>query len=119
MQIRATIDTPEVSFDEKHELLAIRGRSLPEDAWSFYRPILDWAKSFNMNGSKKLTIELHLEYFNSSSSRYLLEFLSTLEKKAKDRISVIWITESDDEVMMEKGAEFDDLLEIQFTFSSV
>ena len=119
MQLKATIDTPEVNFDERLNQLVIRGRSLPEDAWSFYKPILEWVQSLKLNGADPLTVELQLEYFNSSSSRYLLEFLSTLEKKAKDRVQVIWISEEEDEVMEEKGKEFEGLLDLSFSYRSV
>lgn len=119
MHYKATIDTPEVIFDEAKGLLEIKGRSLPEDAWSFYKPVIEWARGIDMNGASKLRVELFLEYFNSSSSRYLLELLATLENKAKDRVRVVWFSETDDELMMEKGEEFSGLLSLPFEFKTV
>ena len=53
---------------------------------------------------KKLTL-IFLDYFNSSSGRYLLEFLMVAEQKSH-LFDVRWLVESDDEVMLEKGNEF-------------
>jgi hypothetical protein len=116
MHYNSTADTPEVHYQDDAGTLAIRGRSLPEDAWAFYGPLIEWAKALSLKNSERLTIEFFLEYFNSSSGRYLLELLSTLEKKGKDRVSVVWMVEPDDELMVEKGEEFSSLLEIPFRF---
>lgn len=115
MHLQPTIDTPEVTYTRDQHRLIIRGRSLPEDAWSFYEPVLDWAKDFIANGQQELTIEFFLEYFNSSSGRYLLELLSTLEKSDKP-IQVVWVSEPEDELMVEKGEEFSGLVSIPFVF---
>lgn len=116
MHFKPTIDTPEVRFDPDGKLLAIKGRSLPEDAWTFYKPVIEWAREITLNGKGTLTIELFLEYFNSSSGRYLLELLATFEKKGKDRINVVWMYENEDELMAEKGEEFSGLVDLPFTF---
>lgn len=119
MHYKPTIDTPEVRFDDAMGVLEIKGRSLPEDAWSFYKPVIEWARGIDMNGARKLRVELFLEYFNSSSSRYLLELLATLESKARDRVNVVWFSENDDELMIEKGEEFSGLLSLPFEFRTV
>lgn len=118
MRVEPTVDTPEVVYDTASHKLSIRGRSLPEDAWSFYEPIIIWAKDFIENGQKKLTIEFFLEYFNSSSGRYLLELLSTFEHTAKD-IRILWLIEAEDELMEEKGEEFSGLVELPFDIRPV
>lgn len=116
MKREATSDTPLVDFDAQTGCLLIKGRSLPEDAWSFYKPIIEWASTLALNSSNCLTIEFFLEYFNSSSGRYLLELLSTLEKKKKEHVKVVWVCEPDDDLMQEKGEEFESLLELPFEF---
>jgi hypothetical protein len=113
MRVNPTVDTPEVIYDDSLRKLSIRGRSLPEDAWSFYEPVIGWAKSFIANGESKLTVEFFLEYFNSSSGRYLLELLSTFEAAGKD-VRVLWLTEPEDELMQEKGEEFSGLVDLPF-----
>jgi hypothetical protein len=50
----------------------------------------------------------------SSSGRYILELLSTLEKKGIDNVKVVWCAEKDDELMVEKGEEFSSLVDLPF-----
>lgn len=118
MHFKPTADTPEVHYQEELKRLAIRGRSLPEDAWTFYEPVIRWAKDQVSKNNGNLTIEIFLEYFNSSSGRYLLELLSTLEKKGRDKVRVLWVSEPDDELMFEKGEEFSSLVDLPFEFQS-
>jgi hypothetical protein len=119
MHLKSTADTPEVLIDESNGILSIRGRSLPEDAWAFYEPLILWGKSTEMEGNSALSIELQLEYFNSSSGRYLLELLSIIEKRLGEKAHVIWVSEADDELMQEKGQEFDELLKLPFEFRTI
>ena len=119
MKREATTDTPLVDFDAHAGCLLIKGRSLPEDAWSFYKPIIEWASALSLNASNSLTVEFFLEYFNSSSGRYLLELLSTLEKEKKEHVKVVWVSEPDDDLMQEKGEEFESLLDLPFEFKTI
>lgn len=118
MQIKATADTPEVCFEASKAELRIVGRSLPEDAWSFYKPLIEWAGSDGRQVKEKLTVVLNLDYFNSSSGRFLLEMLAALETRGAQHTEVIWRYDVDDELMQEKGEEFSDLLDIPFTFTT-
>lgn len=114
MKVNATSDTPHVEFHAHNSTLVIKGRSLPEDAWSFYKPIIEWAGA--LSNSNQLVVEFFLEYFNSSSGRYLLELLSTIEEKKGDQTKIVWISEPEDDLMLEKGEEFSGLLSMPFEF---
>lgn len=115
IKLESTEDTPQVEYLDGVNVLRISGRSLPEDAWSFYEPVIEWASVYSPASAKSaLVIELFLEYFNSSSGRYILELLSTLEKKGAENVKVIWRAEIDDELMVEKGEEFSSLVDLPF-----
>ncbi len=115
INLKSTEDTPQVEYLDGENILRIWGRSLPEDAWSFYEPVIEWASVYSPNStSTALVIELFLEYFNSSSGRYILELLSTLEKKGPNNVKVIWRAEKDDDLMLEKGEEFSSLVDLPF-----
>ncbi len=118
MQRKATADTPEVRFEAAKAQLWITGRSLPEDAWSFYKPLIEWAAGEGQQLQTKLTVILHLDYFNSSSGRFLLEMLAALESRGDQQTEIVWISDADDELMQEKGEEFSDLLNIPFKFTT-
>ncbi len=120
LHIAKTEDTPEVRFDDTNGDFEITGRSLPEDAYTFYRPIIDNIGAFLGNGKKNLVVTIQLDYFNSSSGRYLMELLVILDDKSNsNNVSLIWKYEEDDELMLEKGEEFKSLINIPFNIIMV
>ena len=116
LEIKASAETPEVMFDESSGVLRINGRSLPEDAFSFYQPIIDWLEAYlRANTIQKVELNFQLDYFNSSSGRYLLELLSKLETYGKaSMIKINWFAEEDDELMIDKGNELKSLIKLPF-----
>jgi hypothetical protein len=58
-------------------------------------------------------LKINLDYFNSSSGRYILELLACLEEK-KELVRIVWLCEKEDELMIEKGEEFKSLVDLPF-----
>jgi hypothetical protein len=116
LHLPPTEDTPEVRFDAEAGVLSISGRSLPENAWQFYQALVEWTRNYCARISQPTRVELHLDYFNSSSGRYLFEILTIIEQQARDRTSfrVIWKADRDDELMIEKGEELKSLVDLPF-----
>ena len=79
LDIESTEDTPRVLFNPEGNHFELSGRSLPEDAPSFYGPILDWLDDY-YGGSPlpTTTFDIKLEYFNTASSKLVLDFLMKL-----------------------------------------
>jgi len=116
--IDPTADTPGVVFSSTDAVFEINGRSLPENAYAFFEQLIDWAERFDPSTLRQnLVIRFKLDYFNSASGRYLLEFLATLEKQFEDpsNARVEWFVDREDELMIEKGEEFEHLLEFPLT----
>ena len=80
IKIQGTEDTPKVILDKDTELLEISGRSLPEDVASFYEPVLTWLDEYAQNPNKKTIFNFKLIYFNTASSKLLLDILMKLEE---------------------------------------
>lgn len=119
LHIAATDETPEVLLTVDGEECSILGKSLPENAFDFYEPVLQWIRLYSEKIEKPLRLNIKFDYFNSSSGRYLFELLHTLEKsKYKENYRVIWITDKDDELMFEKGLELKSLCDIAFDLVS-
>jgi len=113
--IAKTDETPEVRLVTNSGLSVIVGRSLPENAFDFYHPILEWMKTYAASSSVPLNLELKFDYFNSSSGRYLFEILHVLEgSKYKENYKIIWRADKDDDLMIEKGEEFQKLSDLEF-----
>ena len=112
--INATEDTPGIRFDVASNIFEISGRSLPEDVVKFYKPILDWLDEYAKSPNEKTIFNFRLSYFNTASSKIILDILMKLEgihSDGKD-IAIKWHYSSDDEDMMEAGEEYADIVDI-------
>ncbi|MCQ2237414.1 MAG: DUF1987 domain-containing protein [Bacteroidales bacterium] len=100
---------PHISYDEN--TLTIEGRSFMDDAVGFYRNVI--ARIKNEIPTEKLLVVFNLEYFNTSSSKCILEiFRYLLERhEAGDAISVEWYYCERFIDMHEAGEDYKDLAE--------
>jgi SiaC family regulatory phosphoprotein len=116
IKIIGTDDTPSVTLDPENDIFEISGRSLPEDVAAFYEPILDWLDSYAEEAAGKTVFNFKLVYFNTASSKLILDILLKLEEmfeSGKD-IMIKWHFPDDDEDMEEAGEEYADIVEVPF-----
>jgi hypothetical protein len=116
IKILGSEDTPKVVLDKANNQFEISGRSLPEDVAAFYEPILEWLQEYALSPNKKTVFNFKLEYFNTASSKLLLDVLLKLEDMVDDgkEVLVRWHYPSDDEDMEEAGEEYADIVEVPF-----
>ena len=111
--IKETEKTPSVALSS-NGILKIEGRSIPEDAAKFFKPLLDWTKEFIAN---EIRIDIKLEYFNTSSSKFILEMLRLLENNPEnENILVNWFYEEGDLDVLESGQYFESIIGIPFKY---
>ena len=116
IKIKGTDDTPNVILDAENGMMEISGRSLPEDVAAFYEPILDWFDEYAEHPNKKTIVDFKLVYFNTASSKLILDILLKLEDMADNghEVLVRWHYPDDDEDMEEAGEEYADIVEVPF-----
>jgi hypothetical protein len=123
LKIQKTSRTPEVIFDPAAGNFSIRGRSIPEDSVGFYQPLYNWLDRFGTQAPKeeKFTVEIELEYFNTSSSKCILDVFKRLNRlhHAGVRVEVVWLFDEDDEDLEEMGEDYRDLLDLPFVLKGV
>ncbi|MFH1321931.1 MAG: DUF1987 domain-containing protein [Bacteroidota bacterium] len=119
--LEATSKTPAVQFDAEKGLISLKGRSIPEHTVEFYKPLHNWIEEYGQNPQPKTNIELYIEYYNTSSSKSILDFLKRLEKIYKNGhdIKVNWYYEEEDESLFESGEEYKTMVDIPFETISV
>ncbi len=61
---------PQVDFNPESGELNISGRSLPEQAHELFKPMLDWIDLYSKEVRGVTTMNITLEYINSSSNKY-------------------------------------------------
>ncbi len=116
-----THNTPLINFDPEKKVLEMSGKSIPEDPQAFYRSLLDWVDQYTANPLDKLTVNIRLEYFNTSSSKILFTIFKKFENmpKAADKIEVNWYFEEGDYDLLESGEDYESLLKIPFNVIEV
>jgi len=116
MKIKGTDDTPSVVLDKDSEIFEISGRSLPEDVTTFYEPILNWLDEYAEKPNSKTVFAFKLVYFNTASSKLLLDILMKLEEMYENGNDILikWYYPEDDEDMEEAGEEYADIVDIPF-----
>jgi hypothetical protein len=116
IKIQGTEDTPKIILDADNEVMEISGRSLPEDVSSFYEPVINWLNEYAEKPNKKTVLNFKLTYFNTASSKLLLDILMKLEEMHEKGHDVLirWHYPEDDEDMEEAGEEYADIVDVPF-----
>ena len=110
--ITGTNKTPEVTFLANTRSMSLSGRSIPENSIEFYSSLILLADEL-CSSEGAVDVNINLEYFNTSSSKCLMDLLKRIESSDVDA-SVNWYYEEDDEDMLEAGEDYDAIIEIPF-----
>lgn len=111
--IEATKNSPRVELNPDGKLI-IKGRSILENTTEFYTPVIQWVKNLTC---EQITVEVRLEYMNSSSSKHLITILKNIAAQSGTRKACVkWFYEEDDEDMLDLGKDFQTLIHIPFDF---
>jgi len=113
--IVGTQKTPTVNFYPNGKI-EIKGRSIPENSIEFYKPLVDWLEAYSSKPQQLTEVNIQLEYFNTSSSKCILDVFKKLESisKAGNNVVVNWFYEEDDEDMLEAGEDYQSIIKIPF-----
>lgn len=113
--------TPYVSFTTDG-VIELSGRSIPENAVDFYKPLYEWLDEFSKKPSTEIKVNIRLEYFITSSSKCLLDVFKKVEfifKETGRQVEVNWYYEEGDEDMLEAGEDYEIIISIPFNFIEV
>ncbi len=89
---------PSVDFSITTGTCEISGESFLEETSKFYSPLLDWLKDYMANIKKPLTFNFKLTYFNTSTSKWILNILTLLKRYEENggEVTVYWYYNEDD-----------------------
>ncbi|HEY4784539.1 MAG TPA: DUF1987 domain-containing protein [Bacteroidales bacterium] len=112
--IPRTLNTPLVKFEDG--VLVISGRSIPENAISFFEPLFKYIADYTRTPFPQTEVNVMLEYANSSTNRSLMTVFTLLEKLYENgnNININWYYENGDELMCELGNDFKAILRLPF-----
>ncbi len=106
--IEKTDSLPGVNFDIDSKNLQIEGRSIPENAFTFYTPLITWINDyfskndFNTKANAS-TLNITCDYFNSSSAKMFLYMFDALANYQKEGhlIDINWYVSQEDEEIID------------------
>lgn len=116
ISIEKTFSTPGVKFSSPDSTLIIEGRVIPEDAIAVFQPIVDWVNAYFAEGNNQIGVIFRLYYYNTSSSKRIVNFLKLLDdhySKGK-KINVKWEYEEGDDDCMRDGQDYQAMIKLPF-----
>ncbi len=108
LEKQRTTSTPYILIDEAESYMVISGESFPENVSEFYKDVIQWLSNYLDRNFSKLTVDFELVYFNSSTSKLLMNVFDLLETAVSNGkfIVVNWIYNADNDIIKECGEEF-------------
>ncbi len=116
LELQAKNNTPYINFDATTGIMVMKGRSTPENSVEYYEPITNWVLNYIQSPAENTIIKVQFEYFNTSSSKCILDVLKKFAEihKAGKSAKVEWYFEEDDEDMKEAGEDYGDIIKMPF-----
>lgn len=74
---------------------------------------MEWIDDHLKDGKDSVDISIRLEYFNTSSSKCIMDLLKRVEKSSVNA-TVSWYYEEEDEDMLEAGEDYDAIIDLPF-----
>ena len=105
---------PAIDFNYETGVCEMSGESFMEESYRFYEPLLKWLDSY-ISEKGPIIFNIKLTYFNTSSSRFLLEILLKLKNYQMDNGDIIvnWYYKKQDSDMLSEIKDFADETALQ------
>jgi hypothetical protein len=107
--VEKTKSSPYINLNAVTRTLTFRGESFPENAASFYDPVIKWINAyFSSVGNEKTVFEFEIIYFNSSTSKVFMSLFNALDSLtiAGRKIIVNWRATEENETLRSSNLIF-------------
>jgi len=116
-----TAKTPFIQFNPVSGEFEMKGKSIPENSKGFYGPFFEWLERYVAQPAAQTTLNIQLDYFNTSSAKAIVDFfkkLESIEKNQKGKVTINWYYDEDDGDMMEAGQDYQSIIKVNFNLVS-
>jgi hypothetical protein len=113
--------TPSINFDPGTGTFNLKGKSIPENSVLFYKPLFEWLDNYIQNPAPKTNLNIQLDYFNTSSSKCIVDLFKKLEqipKNSKGEAIINWMYDEQDDDMLEAGEDYKSIIKMPFNLVS-
>jgi hypothetical protein len=114
-------NSPTIEFMLNGHFL-IEGKSTLENSKVFYEPVIKWLNEYYLQPADNINVDIKLEYFNTSSSKFILDIFRILEKLQINKLSKVhinWYYEEDDQDIEEAGMDYESIVRVPFTLKII
>jgi len=89
---------PSVNFNADTGICELSGESYLEETSAFYEPLVNWISQYIEEKRASLTLNIKLVYYNTSSSKKILDLLRIMKdyEKSGGDATVNWFYEDND-----------------------
>jgi hypothetical protein len=118
VEIPATEKSPRILLNAFQNSITIEGISSGSNPFAFFEPVFYWLKKMEETKPEFLAIHINLTFFNTYSSKILLNIFSkALEFESFNcDVRIYWHYEGDDEDMKEAGEYYESIINKSFIF---
>jgi len=116
--IYETSQTPRIHFDGGNGVFSVSGKSYPENVTEFYQAVFDYIQLYKSKPQKKTIIEFNWLYYNTATSRVIIRIIIEL-KDVSNEFEVKWICKKGFDLMIEKGQEIMEVLDVDLNIVSI
>jgi hypothetical protein len=115
--IEPTKTTFGVVFNFSKGKLHFTGNSYPENAIEFFQPLINKLKTYLKSSRKALEVVFEVNYFNTSSSKYLFKIMELIDEYSKrgNEVKIFWHFFDGEEDMLETWRELMNELDLEFS----
>lgn len=131
IQIKQTNSTIGVILNYEKHFIEFCGDSRPENVREFFDPIMVWINEYKnyvyflsneSSHSIIIKVDFKFEYFNSSSAKYIVDIIKTLNSIVVSNNKIVlnlnWCYEKEDNDILDSGKEFIKITEIPMNLIS-
>jgi hypothetical protein len=119
--LEQTAKTPFIQFDAQAGKFEMKGKSIPENSKVFYTNMFEWLDKYIVQPAAQTTLDIQLDYFNTSSAKCVIDLfkkLENIEKNGKGKVIINWHYNEDDGDMQEAGQDYQSIVKVNFNLIS-
>lgn len=116
IRIKQTTDSPSLIIDGEVGLIRIAGKAIAHDPGTVYKKLDKEVSEYCLDPHRFSTVNIKLINLSSGASKWLFHLLKELEKinSKETRVIVNWFYEYDNELMLEVGEDFQQIIDLPF-----
>jgi len=117
LEITATDLSPVINFNPEKGKFQIHGNSLPENARSFYLPVIEWLDKYAESPNPATEIEFKMVLLNTSSTKMFIDVFRKINKLSElgnTEVNIVWYYIYEDEDIYDVGMEFKEFCKAPF-----